>query len=238
MVARLRAVVFDYDGVLADTEPLHLQAFQGSLGPRGVDLGRDDYFARYLGLDDRGVFEAIAADRGLGWSAGTIESLVADKTSRFRGFLRSGRAVLYPGVAERVREWGGTILLGIASGSIREEIEPVLESAGLRSLFGVIVAAGETERGKPAPDPYLRAVSLIAGQQAGECPIDPGSCLAVEDSPWGIDAAHGAGLPVVALTTSYPASQLGAADLVAERFDDLSLDLLDRVVCLSPRARR
>lgn len=230
---RVRAIVFDYDGVLADTESLHLAAFQSALEAHGVPLARDDYFERYLGLDDEGVFKTIAENRGLGWSGEALSALVAQKTRLFREILQC-REVLYPGVAERLREWGGSIDLAIASGSIRAEIAPVLEAAGLSSLIRVIVASGETPRSKPFPDPYQRALELLADETASRAPFDSGSCLAVEDSPWGIDSAHAAGLRVVAVATSYDAARLAAADAVVQRFSDLSLSLMDEVVRRPP----
>jgi beta-phosphoglucomutase-like phosphatase (HAD superfamily) len=227
---RLQAIVFDYDGVLADTEPLHLLAFQRALAPRGVTLARDRYFEDLLGLDDEGVFEAVSAQEGLGWTRKEVAVLVEDKALRFRE-ATAERRVLFPGVAERLRQWSRAVPIAIASGSLRHEIEHVLEAESILDVVPVIVAAGETENGKPAPDPYLRALALLAARRppGGEV-LDASRSVAVEDSPWGIDSARAAGMKAVALSTSYPPERLNGADAVLASFESLDLGMLDRLV--------
>jgi beta-phosphoglucomutase len=211
----LQAIVFDFDGVLADTEPLHLRAFQRSLEPCRVTLDRADYYERYLGYDDAGVFRAIARDRNLDWTAATIDGLVTGKARLFKT-VAEDQPVLFECVAERVREWARQVPVAIASGALREEIEIVLDAAGLRSVFPVIVAAGETPGGKPAPDPYIAALDRLRA--------DPRRSVAVEDSVWGIESARVAGMKVVAVTTSYARGRLAQADSVVGAFCDLTLD--------------
>lgn len=246
-LSSLHAIVFDYDGVLADTEPLHLRAFQETLAAHGVDLPRDEYFEHYLGLDDEGVFRAVAERLHAAWSNDRVSALVADKAARFAVTVArasapagdTGRlAVLYPGVAARVRAWAAAVPLAIASGSLREEILPILEAEGLGSAVPVVVGARDSERGKPFPDPYLRALDLLAAGRDGSLgALVPARCVAIEDSPWGIEAAHAAGMKAVALTTSYPANRLASADAVLAAFEDLTLDFLERLVCSAPPPR-
>ena len=226
----LQAVVLDFDGVLADTEPLHLRAMAEALAVIGVPLTREEYFERYLGVDDVGGFQAIERDRGLSWSDETHRRLLADKARRYRE-ITAHESVLFPGVADRLRDWARSVRLAVASGALRDEIAPVLDREGLADIVAAIVASGETPRGKPAPDPYLRAVELLnAGRRPADGPIEAPRCIAVEDSMWGIESAHAAGLKVVAIATSYPPDQLTAAELVVARFADLSLDLLEAVL--------
>jgi HAD superfamily hydrolase (TIGR01509 family) len=237
---RLQAIVFDYDGVLADTEPLHLRAFQQTLAPSGIDLPLAEYMEQYLGLDDLGVFRAVSERNGLSWDGERLARLVADKADRFRQIVERAAlpwgtpervALFYPGVTERLRAWSERVPLAIASGSLRSEIEPILEAEGLRDVVPVIVAAGETANGKPLPDPYLRALTLLAERRHGEEePLDASRCVAIEDSPWGIDAAVAAGMRVIAVATSYPRERLGGADVVVRRFEDLDLRLISSAV--------
>jgi beta-phosphoglucomutase-like phosphatase (HAD superfamily) len=208
------AIVFDFDGVLADTEPLHLRAFQQALAPSGVTLETADYYARYLGFDDSGVFEALSLDRGLGWTHGDVARLRDAKARGFRTILET-HPVLFDGVAERLREWAGQVPFAIASGALREEIELVLEASGLRSFFPIIIAAGETPSGKPAPDPYLAALGRLGAEARRS--------VAVEDSVCGIESAHRAGMKVVAVATSYPPDRLTEADATVAAFGDLTL---------------
>lgn len=238
----LQAIILDYDGVIADTEPLHLRAMEDALGALGVDLSADQYYQLYLGLDDEAVFRTLAGHRHLSWSEETVARLVADKAARFAALLADtcrtsasapSSRLLFPGVAARLREWGRAVPLAIASGSLQHEIEQVLAAEDIRETVAAIVAAGDTPRGKPWPDPYRRALELLAGVSARR--LEPTRCVAVEDSPWGIEAARGAGLAVVAVATSYAAGRLGDADLVVERFEELDLEGLDRLVRRRPR---
>jgi beta-phosphoglucomutase len=217
----LQALVFDFDGVIADTERLHLLAFRDVLAARGVDLGTSDYYDRYLGFDDRGVFGALAGDRGLAWGDDQIAGLVREKAERFRGVIEA-TPVVFDGVAGLVSSWACEVRLAIASGALREEIELILATAGLREHFPVIVAAGDTPNFKPAPDPYRAALDLLGA--------DASRSVAIEDSGWGIESARAAGMKVVAVTTSYPRERLGAADAVVDRFADLTLGLFEGLV--------
>ena len=226
----LQAVILDFDGVLADTEPLHFRAMVEALATVGASLTREEYFDRYLGVDDVAGFQAIARDRGLPWSEDTHRTLLAEKASRFREITARER-VFFPGVADKLRAWSRSVRLAVASGALRHEIAAALELEGLASVLSTIVASGDTPQSKPAPDPYLRALALLdAGREPGRAPVTASRCVAVEDSMWGIDSARGAGLKVVAVSTSYRPEQLTAADLVVNGFDDLSLDLFETVV--------
>jgi beta-phosphoglucomutase len=210
----LEALVFDFDGVLANTEPLHLRVFQEVLAERRVGLDEGEYYERYLGYDDSGVFAAISSDRGLRWTSRDLAGLVALKARSFRAALET-HTVLYDGVAGRLHEWARLVPMAIASGALREEIELILGAAGLLALFPVIVAAGETPAGKPAPDPYLAALARLGAEARRS--------IAVEDSFWGIESARRAGMKVVAVTTSYPRERLADADAVAGAVGDLTM---------------
>jgi beta-phosphoglucomutase len=214
---RIEAVVFDFDGVLADSEPLHLRAYQEVLAEAGITVGRDEYYAQYLGFDDTGAFKAISAARGLQWTEHQIAALVARKTVVFDGLIDSVD-VLYPRAAECVARMAEALPLGIASGALRHEIEAVLRRTGLHGHFRFIVASGETPFSKPSPDPYQRAAELH-GRPAG-------ACVAIEDSRWGIESAKRAGLSCVAITHTYPAEELAAADAVIGSLDEFTPDLL------------
>jgi beta-phosphoglucomutase len=213
----ISAIVFDFDGVIADSEVLHLRAYQQVLTPLGAALTREDYFERYLGFDDEGVFRKIAADRGLTLSPEDIEHLIADKALVFEA-LESTADMLFPGAAACVRRLSTEFELGIASGARRSEIDAVLERAALGPCFRAIVASGDTPESKPSPDPYLRAASLL-----GRAPQD---CVAIEDSRWGIASAKAAGMACVGITQTYPRRELGEADHVIDSLDEFTAALI------------
>jgi len=222
------AIVFDFDGVIANSEPLHLRAFQDVFGPAGLPIDAAEYYARYLGYDDEGMVDALTADRGVVLDRGRRTALLEIKARRLAELLRQPD-VLFPGAAACVRELASHVPLAIASGALRAEIELVLDAAGLRDCFHDIVAAGETPSGKPAPDPYLRALALL--QARGLVPAGAARrTVAIEDSHFGLAAARAAGLRTVALTTSHPAGELGGADLVLPAIADVTFETLARLV--------
>jgi beta-phosphoglucomutase-like phosphatase (HAD superfamily) len=156
----LQAIIFDFDGVIADTEALHLRAFQQVLGDRGVELTAADYYARYLGLDDYHVLRAVARDCGLASDDTRLAEILHDKAARYERLIAT-TAVLYDGVEQRLREWSREVPLAIASGALRSEIERILQRNDLLSCFAAIVTAKDVARGKPAPDPYLTALERL-----------------------------------------------------------------------------
>ena len=216
----LRGIVFDFDGVIADTEPAHLAAFQDVLADTGLSLSTAAYYDRYLGYDDAGALRAISRDQGRPLDDDEIRRLVAAKARRFEVRVGDGN-VLFPGAAACIERLAGEAPLGIASGALHAEIESILTGARLRKRFHVIVAADDVIRSKPAPDTYARAVELLGAA--------PSACVAIEDSVWGIEAAHAAGLPCVAVTHSYSAAALKSADVVLSGLHELQPALLQRL---------
>jgi beta-phosphoglucomutase len=213
----MRAVVFDFDGVLADSEPLHLAAYQEVFASLGAELTRDDYYAHFLGYDDEGVFRLMATRHGWPVDAGRTGALIDEKARVFDQLLAT-RDVLYPRAAACVRRLAAAFPLGIASGALKHEIETIVASAGLTACFQFIVAAGDTPYSKPAPDPYVLAARLHR-RPAGEC-------VAIEDSRWGLASAKAAGMKCIGITHTYPADQLAEADLVVSSLDELTVGVI------------
>ena len=230
----LQAVFFDFDGVIADSEPLHLRAYQAVLEADGIELPRSDYYARYLGYDDVGLFEALANDRGITLGAGKIDEWVSAK-SRIIEEMLSSDSVLFPGAAACVKTFAAHVPIAVASGALEPEIELVLEHAGLRSCFTAIASASDGVRGKPAPDLYLLAIAKLRDRLSS--PFDPQVCVAIEDSHWGLEAARGAGLRCVAVTHTYPASELGKADLIVDTLGDITLSKIETLLRDNSAAR-
>jgi beta-phosphoglucomutase len=205
------AVVFDFDGVLANTEPLHLRVYQALAAEHGFTFSADDYYSRYLGFDDIGVFEALSRDKGLRIDGNRMHDLIEQKTGLFQALVRE-MPVLFPGAAACLRAMRAACPIAIASGALGDEISLVLSGAGLEGLVPVVVAAGDTPRGKPAPDPYQLAMERLSALHAR--PLRPGASVGIEDSRWGLESARKAGMLTVGLTTSYPAVELDHVDLV------------------------
>ncbi len=168
------------------------------------------------------MFSQLAAKHGLPLDARAVRALIDEKTRTFDDTIEAGLGsgeILYPGAASCVALMASRYPLGIASGALRHEIEAILRGAGLDRYFRFIVASGETPAGKPAPDPYRRAVELHA--------LAPEECVAIEDSRWGIESAKSAGLACVGITTTYSHEHLPGADRIVTSLDEFTPDLID-----------
>ncbi|HMF97488.1 MAG TPA: HAD family phosphatase [Vicinamibacterales bacterium] len=221
----LRAIVFDFDGVIANSEPLHFRAYASVLAPEGVALTERDYYARYLGFDDVGAFEAIARDRRLPWSPGFVRTLVERKAIELEKLERHV-SVLFPGAADAIRCAAASVPIAIASGARGDEIRRVVRREQLEACFSVIVSAEDTPVSKPAPEPYLHAVAQLR-TTAGASSLAAADCVAIEDSRWGLESARAAGLKTIAVTNTYDAAALVRyADLVISSLADFDLDVI------------
>ncbi len=223
----IRAIVFDFDGVIANSEPLHFLGFRDVLREENTELTENAYYTRYLGFDDAGAFAAIESDQGLAWPPGKVADLVARKAARMEE-LERGVSVLFPGAREAIERLAAECPLAIASGALRQEIVRVLDRENLAGHFQTIVAAGDTPASKPAPDPYLRAVERLSSHVGVS--LTPAQCVAIEDSHWGLESAAAAGLRTVAVAHTYAAENLGQADLVVANLDVLTWELLGRAL--------
>ena len=221
----LQAIVFDFDGVIADSEMLHLRAYQQVLAPEGITMSNEEYFDKYLGYDDVGVLKALGRDKGVPMDEGRVKELITRKSDRYDALTAAGD-VLFPGAADFIRAAAAAVPIAIASGALTHEIEEVLDRAGLRPLFPVIVGADQTERSKPHPEPYQAAferLRLLTGRD-----LIPWRSVAIEDSHWGLVSARGADLRCVAVTNTYKADELRPdAELVVAGLHALTLDALD-----------
>jgi beta-phosphoglucomutase len=152
----LQGIIFDFDGVIANSEPLHYTAFRQALDEDGITLTAADYYAHYLGYDDVGVFQALGRDRGVPMGTARLDALVVRKGERLQELLDQG-SVLFPGAVDFIRQAAAAVPIAIASGALRHEIDEILQAAGVDTLFRTIVASGDTAESKPSPEPYRRA---------------------------------------------------------------------------------
>ena len=171
------------------------------------------------------MFQALAKDRGITLTTEKIDEWV-DAKSHIVEQLLSSDAILFPGAADCIRMLAERVPLAIASGALEPEIDIVLGHAGLRECFVAIASASDGVRGKPAPDLYLLAMAKIRDRVA----VNPASCIAIEDSHWGLEAARKSGLRCVAVTNTYPAAELGTADLIVDRLGELTLSKIEGIV--------
>lgn len=221
----LRAVLFDFDGVIVDSEPLHYGALRDALAPEGISLDEDEYRHAYLAYDDRGAIRLALERHGIPWDGPRIETIARRKARDFERLLPS--VPFFDGARELVRALAREMPVGIASGALRSEIEAILRTDGLLDAFATIVGADDVHRGKPDPEPYRTAMERLRYRAPS---LQPSECLVFEDSVPGILAARAAGMSVVAVTNSYPAEKLAAAHRVVDSLVGLEPGMLRPLV--------
>jgi beta-phosphoglucomutase len=226
----IRAVFFDLDGTLADTEPLHFEAYNAALSEAGVQISRADYFARFIGYNDHDCFAAVLREKHIEDDEPRIAALIASKHTAFERLMSSGRDVIYPGAADFVRQCHARFPLMVVTGALRVEAEQVLKTTGLRDYFLDVIAAEDVAHGKPEPDGFVAALGRIGFLLRQRDPVMPEECLVVEDTPAGIEAAHRAGMRVLAVGHTNHAPRLDAADFFRQSFDAIDLDELLRAI--------
>jgi beta-phosphoglucomutase len=207
------AVLFDFDGVIVNSEPLHYQAFREVLAAERIELGEEEYYRDLIGFDDRGAFRQIFKMRGRELDARTLLRVMALKSGAMMELIRRNQYRALPGVEEFVRGLWRNYPLAICSGALRDEIDAMLLGVSLRDCFETIVAAEDVTVGKPDPQGYLLAARLV-GEKIRK-PLEPAQCLVVEDAVTVAKSVRKAGFPVLAVTTSYSAESFnGAANWV------------------------
>ena len=221
----LRAVIFDFNGIIVDDEPIHFKLFQRVLGEEGIVLTEKDYYSRYLGFDDRGAFMAGFRENNRSLSAQELQELIGRKAVYYQEAIRN-HVTVFPGVTNLVADLAQTLPLAVASGALRHEIETILKTLGLLDHFRAIVAAEDVTQGKPEPEIYLKALAALNARGANENPIEAADCIVIEDSKEGIKGALRAGMKCLAVTNSYPAELLGEATAVVKSLEAVKLSFL------------
>lgn len=212
----LRAILFDFNGVLVDDEPIHFELLQKVLQEEGHTLERERYFTRLLGLPDRAALELFLRSQGETPSAERLSRLVARKAAYYQQKMWRQGFPIVPGAAELIEGLAAEgFSLGVVSGALRDEIEAALEQMGLARHFKTLVAAEDVERGKPDPEGYRRGLrELNSLPPLPSRLLHPHEVLAIEDAPAGIAAAAAAGLQTLGLAQGYSGGRLEHADRV------------------------
>jgi beta-phosphoglucomutase len=202
------AIIFDFDGVLVDSEPMHEWAIRETLAPRGWDFTLAQFHAHIVGKGDENAYRRIAE-----WNHGTladadVTELLRAKWALMARGIAERRFTPKPGAAELVRALAKRKPVGVCSGSVRATVEPMLKVLGLMDVLGVIVTGDQVPM-KPDPAGYLLAASSLGAE--------PGRCLAIEDTPTGVRAGKNAGMHVIAVGHTVPKAMLHEADEFVEQ---------------------
>ncbi len=214
----IKAVIFDFDGVIADTEHVHYEAFKKVLNLNNYDLTENEYYSSYLAYDDKTFFAEYYQHKNLDLDKEFLNRLLINKSEAFNTLI-SNNIKIYPGVIDFIKHISSKYRVAIGSGALKKEIIQILEIIHINSLFEIIIAADDVAECKPNPEVYNKVLTQLNNNQDSRIKAD--ECIVIEDSFFGIKAAKSAGMKCVAVTNSYPKEKLKEADLI---IDSLSID--------------
>src|SRR5215471_16739082 len=222
----IHAIFFDFNGVIINDERIHLKAYREVLAAAGVELSDDDYFAS-LGMDDVAFVRA---------AFGRVNKPLADELMRdlinreheLHSTMIQASLPVPSGVVAFIKQLARGYDLGIVSMAERSEIDHVLDLAGIKQQFSVVISAATGLNHKPAPDCYLLGLQKLNEQRRSErkLPVLAAECVVIEDAPPGIQAARAAGMKTIGVTTTVtePALRAAGADVVTPNLGDWNAD--------------
>jgi len=222
----IKALIFDFDGVLTDTEPIHMNAWLSALESLGISFTEEDYKNFYIGLNDRDFLDEVGRRNSIHFDDAQKTDLIEIKAATCMESLKL-EIPLIPGVKEFIEKSSKKYMLAICSGALRSEIEFILKKSGLFNYFSVVISSESVKKGKPDPEGYIRALEEV--QKISPSVILADEVAAIEDSPKGIEAARKAGLKCIGVTNSYPRAELNSANLVVDSLAELDFADFDLI---------
>ncbi|MEG4519675.1 MULTISPECIES: HAD family phosphatase [unclassified Microcoleus] len=232
----LKAVLFDFNGVIVNDEPIHEKIIDQLMLDENLQLKRGEFREVCLGKSDRACITELLKRRGRYLTETYLDRLLQRKAQAYKAQIDTlEKLPIYPGLAEfidKIRVAG--LKMAVVSGAMRSDIELVLDRAGLAANFELIVAGDDLTVSKPAPDCYLLAVELL-NQKYPDFNLQPIECLALEDTFVGIEAAKKAGIQVAGVTHTYPFHMIQRqANWTVDYFADLELDRVAALCSIAP----
>jgi beta-phosphoglucomutase family hydrolase len=214
----IAAVIWDMDGVLADTASYHLLAWRETFAKRGIKFTEED-FRRGFGIKNDAIIKNVLGEQT---TEAEIETIAREKEATFRRIIGQNIKPL-PGalkLLEALDKHG--VKMAIASSTPIENIRLIVGSLGIEKYFRAIVTGHDVTEGKPSPQ-----VFLLAAQRLG---VDPKNCIVFEDAVAGVKAAKSAGMHCVAITSSHPREKLTQADLIVDSLEELTVKELEKLL--------
>lgn len=216
----IKAIIFDVDGVITDTEPVHMEAWLSVLDPLGVSFEEDEYRKNYIGRNDKDFLDVLGHIHHRFFDDIERERLIEEKTKATLEILGKNIPLL-DGVKEFVEEASKHFLLAICSGAQRSEIEFMLKKLKWTGIFNPVIASDSVKKGKPDPEGYVRAMEGLI-ERSKEVLL-PENIMAIEDSPRGVAAAKAAGIKCFGVMNSFGADELKAADRVVRSIEEIDI---------------
>ena len=226
----LKVVIFDFDGVVSDSEPLHYKAINEVLLRYGIRVSKEEHWEKYLGYNDYENITVVSQDYGAGFSDQQVSDMIQEKAEIFEKLVNAETTII-AGVPEFIEMLqANSIRLAICSGASRVDIDLMLAGSGLERVFETIVSADDVSKSKPDPEGFLLTLGNL--NRGGSEQISPDECVVIEDSHWGLEAAIAAGMHKIAVTNSYPAAELAKfTEKVVSRLDELTIEDL-QALCI------
>ena len=210
----MKIIIFDFDGVILDSENSHFIAFNEGLKNLNINISEDEYYSKYISLDDRGVITNVVNDKNISVTNEEIDMIIKNKNDFFESRLIDN-SKLFPGVEELIIQLSKNFVLSIGSGANRSEIIKTLKNNNIYDYFEIIVSADEVNNPKPNPETYNRVLDNI------NTDFNMNEIIVIEDSPGGIEAAKSAGLKCIAITNTFDNKELGKADIIVSNYEDI-----------------
>lgn len=211
---QVKIIIFDFDGVILDSENSHFIAFNEGLKNLNINISEDEYYSKYISLDDRGVITNVVNDKNISVTNEEIDMIIKNKNDYFESRLIDN-SKLFPGVEELIIQLSKNFVLSIGSGANRSEIIKTLKNNNIYDYFEIIVSADEVNNPKPNPETYNRVLDNI------NTDFNINEIIVIEDSPGGIEAAKSAGLKCIAITNTFDNKQLRKADIIVSNYEDI-----------------
>ena len=211
---QMKIIIFDFDGVILDSENSHFITFNEGLKNLNINISEDEYYSKYISLDDRGVITNVVNDKNISVTNEEIDMIIKNKNDYFESRLIDN-SKLFPGVEELIIQLSKNFVLSIGSGANRSEIIKTLKNNNIYDYFEIIVSANEVNNPKPNPETYNRVLDNI------NTDFNINEIIVIEDSPGGIEAAKSAGLKCIAITNTFDNKQLRKADIIVSNYEDI-----------------
>ena len=211
---QVKIVIFDFDGVILDSENSHFIAFNEGLKILNINISEKEYYSKYISYDDRGVITNVISDRKISASNGEIDMIIKNKNEYFESRLIDN-SKLFPGVKELIIKLSKNFILSIGSGANRSEIIRTLKNNNIYNCFDTVISADEVNNPKPNPETYNRVLDSLNS----EFNID--EIVVIEDSPGGIQSAKSAGLKCIGITNTFDIEALQKADIIFNNYEDI-----------------
>lgn len=209
-----KSIIFDFNGIIVNDEPIHFELFRQVLVDEGIILKEKDYWETYVGYDDKGLFGVLYKNNNKKLTPEKLKELIHKKNQLYLPTMKK-KVPLFPGVKEFIEEVKNQYILTVVSGALLSEIELVLTLSGLRKAFKIIISAEDTTKGKPDPQGFLLCLKEL---KKIDPTIDATNCIVLEDSLAGVEAALGANMQVIALPHTYQEKELQKAHFIAKNF--------------------